>query len=469
MTGSHPFYDFLRTVDLFTELSDKDLESLCLFIAQVKLAAGEDLFVESDPGDMAYIIREGELEILTSSGGREVLIAIRGAGELIGEMALLEDAPRSATVRAHVDTLLFAIGKEQFDTLVNQSPSAMKGMLRSILSRLREQQNALYESERMAILGTQTAETVHDLNNPTSAIQRASEQLSPQLTAQIAARTELEDLELSKEQMEFLNAERSKGAERALDPPELDALARSDLEADLEDWLEARGVDDAWEIAPMLVDLGFEQAELKTLGDRFTEDQLPEVLTYLAGDFTLRHLIVEIQSAAKSISDIIEAYKAYVYLDQAPVQGVDIHKGLDGTLLILGGKLKEGISVRKEYDPDLPQIMAYGSELNQVWTNLIKNAADAMGGKGEIVLRTRSENGWVVVEIQDNGPGVPPELQDKIFDTGFTTKSRDKGTGLGLGSSRKIVEERHRGEISLTSEPGNTRFEVRLPLNFEAM
>ena len=135
----------------------------------------------------------------------------------------------------------------------------------------------------------------------------------------------------------------------------------------------------------------------------------------------------------------------------------------------LGGKLKEGISVRKEYAPDLPKIMAYGSELNQVWTNLIKNAADALEGNGEIVIRTRPNNGWVVVEIQDNGPGVPPELREKIFETGFTTKSRDEGTGLGLGSSRKIVEERHRGEIRLTSEPGNTRFEVRLPLNFEAM
>lgn len=462
-------YDFLRTVDLFAELSDADLESLCLYIAEVRLAAGEDLFAEGDPGDMAYIIHEGELEILTSSGGREVLIAVRHAGELIGEMALLEDAPRSATVRAHIDTLLFAIGKDHFDALVSQNPSALKSMLRSILARLREQQNALYESERMAILGTQTAETVHDLNNPTSAIRRAADQLGPKLTAQIEARTDLEELKLNQDQMEVLFAERVKGAERASDPPELDALARSDLETELENWLDRRGVEDAWEIAPMLVDLGFEESDLTLLGDQFGEEQLPKVLTYLSGDFTVQHLLAEIRGAATSISNIIEAYKAYVYLDQAPVQGVNIHKGLDGTLLILGGKLKEGISVKKEYDPDLPEIMAYGSELNQVWTNLIKNAADAMEGRGEIVLRTRSDNGWVVVEIQDNGPGIPPDIQERIFDTGFTTKSRDKGTGLGLGSSRKIVEERHRGEISLSSEPGNTRFEVRLPLNFETI
>ncbi len=462
-------YDFLRTVDLFAELSDSDLRSLSQDISEVRLATGEDLFVEGDPGDKAYIIREGKLEILTASGGREVLIAVRHVGELIGEVALLQEAPRSATVRAHVDSMLLAIEKEHFDALVDRSPSALKGMLRTILARLRETQDALYESERMAILGTLTAETVHDLNNPASAVQRAAEQLGPEIAAQKEARTNLESMGLTQAQMEILFSERAKGAEHASDPPELDALARSDREADLEEWLEARGVDDAWEIAPTLVDRGFDETDLTLLGANFEEKQLPNVLSYLSGDFTVQHLLAEIRSAATSISNIIQAYKSYVYLDQAPVQDVDIHEGLDGTLLILGGKLKEGISVRKEYAPDLPKIMAYGSELNQVWTNLIKNAADALDGKGEIVLRTRPDNGWVVVEIQDNGPGVPPELQERIFETGFTTKSRDKGTGLGLGSSRKIVEERHRGEISLASEPGNTRFEVRLPLNFEAM
>jgi signal transduction histidine kinase len=342
-------------------------------------------------------------------------------------------------------------------------------MLRTILARLRETQAALYESERMAILGTLTAETVHDLNNPSAAIQRAAGQLGPEIAAQKEARTDLEKLGLTQEQMDVLFLERAKGAEHASDPPELDALARSDREAELEDWLEARGVDDAWEIAPTLVDRGFEESDLTLLGEHFEEKQLPNVLSYLSGDFTVQHLLAEIRSAAASISNIIQAYKSYVYLDQAPVQDVDIHEGLDGTLLILGGKLKEGISVRKEYAPNLPKIMAYGSELNQVWTNLIKNAADALEGKGEIVLRTRPDNGWVVVEIEDNGPGVPKDLQERIFETGFTTKSRDEGTGLGLGSSRKIIEERHRGEISLASQPGNTRFEVRLPINFEAV
>ena len=462
-------YDFLRSVALFAELSDSDLRSLSEDMSELHLAAGEDLFVEGDSGDRAYIIREGKLEILTASGGREVLIAVRHVGELIGEVALLQEAPCSATVRARVDSLLLAIEKEHFDAVVDRSPSALKSMLRTILARLRETQSALYESERMAIIGQNTAETVHDLNNPTSAIQRAAEQLGPELEVQKQARTKLESLELTQEQMGVLIEERTKGAERTNDAPELDALARSDREADLEAWLEARGIEDAWEVAPTLVDVGFDESDLAVLGDQFEEKQLPQVLSYLSGDFTVQHLLAEIRSAATSISNIIEAYKAYVYLDQAPVQDVDIHKGLDGTLLILGGKLKEGISVRKEYAPDLPKIMAYGSELNQVWTNLIKNAADALEGRGEIVLRTRPDNGWVVLEIQDNGPGVPPELREKIFETGFTTKSRDEGTGLGLGSSRKIVEERHRGEISLISEPGNTRFEVRLPLNFEAI
>ena len=388
-------YDFLRTVDLFADLSDSDLRALSDDISELHLATGDDLFVEGDPGDRAYIIREGALAILTVSGGREVPIAVRHVGELIGEVALLQEAPRSATVRAHVDSMLLAIEKEHFDALVDRSPSALKGMLRTILARLRETQAALYESERMAIIGQNTAETVHDLNNPTSAIQRAAAQLGPELDVQKQARTKLESLGLNQEQMGVLIEERTKGAERANKAPELDALARSDREADLEAWLEARGIEDAWEVAPTLVDVGFDESDLAVLGDQFEEKQLPHVLSYLSGDFTVQHLLAEIRSAATSISNIIEAYKAYVYLDQAPVQDVDIHKGLDGTLLILGGKLKEGISVRKEYAPDLPKIMAYGSELNQVWTNLIKNAADALEGKGEIVLRTRPENaGW---------------------------------------------------------------------------
>ena len=462
-------YDFLSTVDLFSELSEPDLRQLCQDISEVRLAKGEELFAEGALGDKAYVIREGKLDILTSSGGQEVLIAVRQVGELIGEMALLEEAPRSATVRARVDSLVFSIEKEHFDALVDRSPSAMKSMLFTILARLRETQDALYESERMAILGTLTAETLHNLNNPASAIQRAAEQLGPELEAQKEARDRLASLELSNEQTQLLLQEQTKGVQRASTPPELDALARSDQEVELEAWLEARRVKDAWDIAPTLVDLGFEESDLAFLGDQFSEEQLPKVLGYLSRDFSVQHLLAEIRSASTSISDIINAYKSYVYLDEAPVQGVNIHEGLDGTLLILGGKLKEGISVRKEYAPDLPEIMAYGSELNQVWTNLIKNAADAMDGKGEIILRTRADNGWVVVEIQDNGPGIPPELQERIFETGFTTKSRGKGTGLGLGSSRKIVEGRHRGVISLTSEPGNTRFEVRLPLNFEAI
>ena len=352
-------YDFLRSVDLFAELSDSDLRSLSEDMSELHLAAGEDLFVEGDTGDRAYIICEGKLQILTASGGREVLIAVQHVGELIGEVALLQEAPRSATVRAHVDSMLLAIEKEHFDALVDRSPSALKGMLRTILARLRETQSALYESERMAIIGQNTAETVHDLNNPTSAIQRAAEQLGPELEVQKQARTKLESLELTQEQMGVLIEERTKGAERANDAPELDALARSDREADLEAWLEARGIEDAWEVAPTLVDVGFDESDLAILGDQFEAKQ---VLSYLSGDFTVQHLLAEIRSAATSISNIIEAYKAYVYLDQAPVQDVDIHKGLDGTLLILGGKLKEGISVRKEYAPDLPKIMAYGSE-----------------------------------------------------------------------------------------------------------
>ena len=181
----------------------------------------------------------------------------------------------------------------------------------------------------------------------------------------------------------------------------------------------------------------------------------------------MHNLLAEIGTGVGRISQIVKALKTYSYLDQAPVQAVDVREGLEDTLLILRSKL-EGISVRREYAPDLPRIQGYGSELNQVWTNLIDNAAYAVDGKGEIVLRTRREGDSVIVEVQDNGPGIPAEIKDRIFDPFFTTKPVGQGTGLGLDISYNIVVNKHRGDIQVSSEPGRTVFEVRLPLNFEA-
>jgi len=461
-------FDALRKSELFRELSDDDLQRLCLTTEYVRLAAGETLFTQGSPGDKAYFIQEGQLEILNTAGGREVLIAVRKPGELIGEMALLEETPRSAEVRARVDSLLFAIGKQQFEQLFGSSPAALKNMLHTVLFRLRETQAMLQHRERMAQLGTLTAGVAHELNNPASAARRAADQLFEELPRFKQAQRALQQLALTPDQQVKLYAEIQRAEQQAGRPPELDALVRSDQESSLESWLETHGVTDSWQLAPALVDLAYDAARLEDLAREFDPKQFGAVIQALNASYLIQRLSIEIGQAAGRISELVRALKGYSYLDQGPVQPVDLHQGLEDTLMILRGKLKPGISLRREYAEDLPRIQGYGSELNQVWTNLIDNALDAVDGTGEIVLRTRREGDRVVVEVNDNGPGIPEEIQGRVFDQFFTTKDPGNGTGLGLDISYRIVVDKHRGDIRLTSQPGNTRFEVWLPVNFEA-
>jgi signal transduction histidine kinase len=193
-------------------------------------------------------------------------------------------------------------------------------------------------------------------------------------------------------------------------------------------------------------------------------ESLSAALVWAASLFPVYTLLYEIGQGSARVSEIVGALKSYSYLGQAPVQTVDLHEGLDNTLVILRGKLKAGVDVRRDYDPRIPKVPAHGSELNQVWTNLLVNAADAMGGKGEITVRTRRRNGWAVVEIEDSGPGIPEEIVPRIFDPFFTTKGPGQGTGLGLSTSHAIVTKQHKGEIRVESRPGLTRFTVKLPI-----
>jgi signal transduction histidine kinase len=214
--------------------------------------------------------------------------------------------------------------------------------------------------------------------------------------------------------------------------------------------------------------MAYTTTDLAALRQTFSVQQLPAVVAWLGQTYTVYSLLEEIAQGTGRIVDLVKALKTYTYLDRAPVQAVDVQEGLDSTLVMLRSKLKGGITVRREYAPDLPHIQAYASELNQVWTNIIDNAADAMEGKGEIVLRTRREGKWVVVEIEDNGPGIPEAIQPKVFDPFFTTKSPGAGTGLGLNISHNIIAQKHGGTIALTSQPGKTRFVVKLPIQLPA-
>ena len=464
-------YDFLKKVEFLAELPEADLERLCQVIEKVELSAGQELFTEGSPGDRAYIIQAGELEIVKSSDGRELMLEerINKPGLMIGEMALLEGTPRMASVRAGTDAVLLAIQKEQFDHILDTSPAATRAMLRMVMRRWRSNEARLRQSEKMAQLGTFTAGIAHELNNPAAAVKRSTGQLESVVTQFGRAQARISQLNLAAAQQDILQDLAQQARERALHPPELDVLGRSDRERELEAWLEERQVAEAWELAPTLVNMAYDAAELAALAKQFPLDQLPTVIGWLNSTYSMHNLLIEIGEGAGRISEIVKALKSYAYLDQAPVQTVDVHEGLNNSLLILRHKLETSrINVQRQYVPDLPKFRAYGSELNQVWTNLIDNAIDALDGQGEINIRTRQEGDWVVVEIEDNGPGISSETQAKIFDPFFTTKPPGQGTGLGLDISYNIVVHRHRGDIKVVSKPGQTCFQVWLPLNLEA-
>jgi signal transduction histidine kinase len=307
----------------------------------------------------------------------------------------------------------------------------------------------------------------HELNNPATAVLRGAEQLRCTFVEAQKNFLNLHDLDLSNEQLDNLLNFSEEIQSAASSPNDLDALERSDRETEIEEWLEGNQIEDPWDLAPTLVNLEFDVKRMMGIAEDFSVEQLPAVISWITNTYTVLSLIEEIGEGAGRISEIVNALKSYSYLDQAPTQEVDVHDGIDNTLVLLRNKLKEGVVVQREYAQEMPKINAHGSELNQVWTNLIDNAIDAMDGKGELTIRTSHEGKWVTVEIIDNGEGIPPEIQENIFDVYFTTKPSGKGTGLGLDISRKIITDKHLGEIKVDSTPGETIFTVKIPYNFE--
>ena len=275
---------------------------------------------------------------------------------------------------------------------------------------------------------------------------------------------EVSQLSLGEEQLKKVTALDRLALERSRRPVELDAIARNDREDEAEEWLKLQGLDDAWGISASLVSVGLDQSELADLSQLFAAPLLRPVLDRLSVTYTIYRMLFEIGLSAGRIAVIVNALKDYSYLDRAPIQSVKVHDALDNTLIVLQNRLGDGVAVLREYADELPVIVAHGGELNQVWTNLIDNAVGAMAGEGRLIVRTRAEDQWVVVEIEDDGPGIPEDDQSKVFDPFFTTKPPGAGTGLGLSTCHNIVQK-HRGQIEVSSQPGRTCFSVRLPLD----
>jgi PAS domain S-box-containing protein len=339
--------------------------------------------------------------------------------------------------------------------------------LEETLNQLNEMHNQLIIQEKMASLGKLSAGMAHELNNPAASAQRGAAQLQATFSKWQSVQLRMAKLRLKKEQVDRVMELDEIAKERGRKPADLNAITRSDREAAVETWLQERDIDTAGEVVPALVSLGYDQRDLEALAKVFTAPQFAVVIDWLSFKYAIYSLVEEIGLGTGRIVELVKALKTYTYMDQAPVQSVDVREGLDNTLIILHNKLKRGVTVVREYAEDLPVIEAYASELNQVWTNIIDNAIDAMDGDGTLIVRARQEDPWVIVEIEDDGQGIPEENQSKIFDPFFTTKSQGEGTGLGLNISRNLVVQKHHGQISVKSKPGNTCFSIRLPMDFK--
>ena len=451
----------LRKSPLFEGLSDEELIRLMDMAEPVMLRAGEILIKQGDPGDSAYVIIKGEFEIQKQTGQSLIKIDVRNPGDVVGEMALLSRAPRNATIISKTDSETLRIPQEAFEQLLLSSSTAAMAVLHWVMARLTQNESLLHQQEKMAALGTMSAGLAHELNNPAAAAQRGAAELNKILMRWLVLTHQIIAKAFQESQTDWLKKFMDEAIRHFEAPLKLHALEKIDLVDQLQTWLEAQGIEAAWELAPAMVKFGWNSATLQTLKSTVFFDLS---IQWLGTGCLAVGTLYEVQETAERISQIVAAMKSYTYLDQAPLLEVDVHEGLESTLVIMQHKLRKGVAIKREYSSDLPRIEAFASELNQVWTNIIDNAIDAMNGKGEITLRTYTEDDKVVVEIVDNGPGVPEEIQARIYEPFFTTKPPGKGTGLGLHISHDIVANRHHGLLLVESKPGETRFRVILPV-----
>jgi len=456
--------DLLRQAPLFAQCAQEDLDWLAEQVEEVHLNAGDLLFAEGQQEVSFYVLLEGELQITKHLGGQEMPLATHHAGAFTGEVPLLTGTPYIATARAGQSSHLLRIGADAFQQMLSLCPAITRTVFKTMAERMQGLESQLRQREKLAALGTLAAGLAHELNNPAAAARRAAAQVRETLLTFYALDLSLQQ-RLTLAQFEALTQAAETASQPSAAVPALDPLAESDREDEMTTWLEAHGSADGWKLAPTLVRAGLTTDRLEDVASLLPAEALGDTLAWLEARLSLSGLVGELEESSARISDLVKAVKSYSYMDQAPQQEVDVHEGLESTLTILGHKLKGGVSVIRQYDRSLPRITAYGSELNQVWTNLIDNAIDAMAGQGRLSIHTAREGTALLVEIADTGSGIAPDIQPRIFEPFFTTKGVGQGSGLGLDIAYRIVVGRHHGDICVVSRPGDTRFQVRLPLS----
>lgn len=449
-------------IPLFAGIPDDKLTSLEAG-SIIEVPIGTTLSVEGEPSLFFYALMEGEVRITRTYDRQTVLMRVSKPGNYFGEILLLLNIPALATVRITKASRLFRLDEAGFWQMMTHCQGIAREVFTAAATRMRNVEGYTQQREKLASLGTMAAGLAHELNNPAAAARRAASHLDETAnTAQLILGRLSRSLSPDDWQR-LLNTE-LKAADNIAGASALDHLARSDCEQVVAQWLEDRGVSSAWDLAPTFVAAGLEIASLNQMVEHLPAAAQPDALAWFEARLNIRLLVKQVGQSTGRIVDLVKAIKSYTYMDQAPVQEVDVHEGLENTLTMLGYKLKNMTLVR-EYDRSIPRITAYGGELNQVWTNLIDNAIDAVNGSGKICIATCRDYDNIIVEIVDNGPGIPPDIQPRLFEPFFTTKGVGSGTGLGLAISNSIVANRHGGEIEFESKPGETRFKVRLPIN----
>ena len=454
----------LRAIKIFADLPEDQLEWFIAQAEEVWAEPGEVIFREGQPADHMYVFFEGELHGRVERAGGGVRIFLAGPGDVTGLLPFSRMQTYAGSGRAVGRVHVARIHRSVFPEMLQRMPKLTERLVTTMLDRVRETTRASEQRDKLAALGKLAAGLAHELNNPAAAVKRTASSVREVRRELRAALLSIDRLQLTREQRIYI-AECEEAALKTIDTVDLEPLSsieRADREQALEDWMEEHGVIEPWKLAPALADAQLDTRKLEEI-EAVVGGALNPVLVRINYSYVAARMIGEIEHGASRIFELVQAVKEYTYMDQAPEQEIDIHSGLESTLTILAYKLrKKSIHVERSFDRTLPKICAFGVELNQVWTNLIVNAIDAMQDGGKLKLTTCQDPFDVVVEVRDNGSGIAPDVQSRIFDPFFTTKGVGEGTGLGLDTAMRVIKKHH-GAIDVRSQPGETVFRVSIP------